>query len=293
MNEIKVYQYDHDTRPVDERFDIIDLRNDEHLINNEINYREGYYCILLLEQGEAFLEVNGYTKHVQAPVVVCGLPGDMWHWKNFKNLRGRFVCFEGPFILAGLNGGFTLEPVSFLNMGSHFPFIPLSYSRYHKLRELVNDMQECRNEYPVFYDLLRVQLWQFIFLTEKEYILNRQKGRETEVKNHIVDFMHLVNNHYFEHHDTKYYAEKMCITPNYLNKVCKMMIGINAYDYISSRIMAEAKVLLRLTDITVNELAYRLGFENVNYFIKCFKKSEGVTPGEYKKRGTLVQSPKA
>lgn len=72
-----------------------------------------------------------------------------------------------------------------------------------------------------------------------------------------------------------------------------MMIGINAYDYISSRIMAEAKVLLRLTDITVNELAYRLGFENVNYFIKCFKKSEGVTPGEYQKKGTLVQSPKA
>ena len=290
MNKIiKLYKFD-DPRPKDERFDIVNLKDVEHSLIEHKYYREGYYCILLLEQGEAKVEINDVELHVKAPIVLCGLPGEVWHWSNMMNLDGKFVCFEAPFILSGLRGGYSLEPISFLNSQNHYPFIPLSYTRYHKLRGLVDDMKECIGEYPVFYDLLRAELWQFIFLIEKEYILNRKQGRETEVKNHVVEFMHLVNRYYMEHHDSRFYADKLHITPNYLNKVCKTLIGINAYDYISNRIIAEAKILLRLTNINVSELAFRLGFENVNYFIKCFKKKEGVTPGEYQKMGTLAQS---
>ena len=102
-----------------------------------------------------------------------------------------------------------------------------------------------------------------------------------------MQFIHLVNKNYDKNHDTRSYAEEMNITPNYLNKLVKSHLGISAYDYILNRIISEAKILLKLTNINVSELAYRLGYENPGYFIRLFKKAEGLTPLEYHKRGTL------
>ena len=189
--------------------------------------------------------------------------------------------------MSGLNGSYSLDPIPFLNPEERFPFICLSEKRFLRLRDLTMDMKECISEFPVHYDLLRAELWQFIFLAEKEYTLNGNKGRKQGQKNHVMQFIQLVNQHYASHHDAKFYADEMHISPNYLNKITKSNLGISAFDYITNRIMSEAKVLLRLSKINVSELSYRLGYENPNYFIRLFNKLVGMTPLEYHKRGTL------
>lgn len=219
--------------------------------------------------------------------MIVGLPGDKWEWYNFKVAKAYFICFDAPTIMAGLKGGFSLDPIPFLSPHQRYPFIPLSTLRLEKLKSLAEDMKECLLDTPIFYDLLRAQIWQFIFLTEKEYSLNGNIGRNKMGKNHLMDFIHLVNIHYAKHHDTTFYAQSLNISPNYLNKLVKSKLNINTFQFIQNRIVSEAKTLLRLTRVNINELAFRLGFENTSYFIKCFKKSEGITPLEYRNRGTL------
>ena len=287
MKVIKLYTYITEKRPVNERFDILNFQDAEKDLLLDSVYKEGYYCLFLMEQGNAELSVDGEKSKVEGPTVICGLPGSTWDWKHWENVKGDFICFEGATLMSGLNGSYSLDPIPFLNPQQRYPFIPLSEKKFTRLRSLVTDMKECISDYPVHYDLLRAEIWQFVFLTEKEYVLNGNHGRRKEQKNHLMEFIRLVNENFHTHHDTQFYASRLNITPNYLNKIIKSLMGISAFDYITNRIMSEAKVLLRLTDINVSELSYKLGYDNPGYFIRLFKKIEGVTPCDFQKRGTL------
>lgn len=287
MPKLKVFDFDPRNYPLNQRFEVLDFSDCSEDLKAYPSYIEGFYCFLLLVEGEAELSLNGHKKHVKSPILITGLPGDNWEWQKFKIDKAFFICFDSPTIMAGLNGSYSLDPIPFLNPQQRNPFIPLSSLRLQKLKSLTEEMKECLLDTPIFYDLLRAQIWQFIFLTEKEYTLNGNIGRSQMAKNHLVDFIHLVNIHFAKHHDTAFYAEALNITPNYLNKLVKSNLNISAYQFIQNRIISEAKTLLRLTRININELAFRLGFENTSYFIKCFKKSEGMTPLEYHNKGTL------
>lgn len=250
-------------------------------------FKNATYTFFLMEGGEANVVVNGYNKVLKPGDLVASIPGDVWNWKYFRELEGKFLFFEAPFILAGLTGGYSLEPIPHLNTETHYPFIQLTEKRFTRLKDLLSDMKECLDEKPVHYDLLRAELWQFIFLSEKEYVANGHAGRESITLNYIPTFVNLVNNNFKKHHMAAYYADKMNITPNYLNKIVKNAFGETAREYILKRIISEAKVLLRLTQVNINEVCYELGFEDPNYFIRLFKKAEGISPGEFQKRGTL------
>lgn len=285
--KIKLFEYTRHQHPINERFDIIDFEISENDILQHSIYREAYYCFLFIEKGEAEITIDHQKAHVKAPALAVGLPGDPWEWESWKDIEGNFICFDAETIMSGLSDGFTLDPIPFLNPQQRYPFIPLSEGRFKRLQLLVSDMKETLQDFPVNYDLLRAEMWQFIFLAEKEYVANGNKGRKSEKRNHLLEFIRLVNIHYSTHHDTQFYARQMNLTPNYLNKIIKTLLGMSAFEYITGRIMAEAKVQLRLTNVNISQLAYNLGYENPNYFIRCFKKTVGMTPLEYHKRGSL------
>lgn len=273
--------------PVFERICVLNFSEISEIVEKRRHIRLGLYCFLLVESGSAECSINKYTGGIRSGDLVISIPGESWEWKKIKGIEGKLVFFEADFLLAVLKGGFTLEPVSSLNHDRHFPFIPLSGRTYSKLRYLMSEMEECLEERPVFYDLLRNQLWQFVFLSEKQYISNGNTGREALTLNHMPMFVNLVNRYFRKHKKTSFYADKMSITTNYLNKLVKKATGLSAREFIINRVMSEAKLLLRITNINIGEVCSELGFEDVNYFIRLFKKSEGLSPGEYQKRGTL------
>lgn len=274
---------------INERIAIIEFNGEEKMVEETLIYKKAVYCFLLIEGGKVDLEVNAIRKEVSKDTLVCGIPGDTWIWHSKTELKGKFIIFESSFPLAGLKGGYSLEPISYLNSDSHDPFIRLSDKKFKRLKILGEDMKECIEETPVFWDLLRAQLWEFIFLVEKEYMANGQGIRKTDNENRLPEFINLVNKYYRTNHETSFYAEKLNITSNYLNKIVKANLGLSAREFILGRLISEAKILLRLTETNISEIAYNLGFENPNYFIRYFKKIEGITPGEYKKKGTLGQ----
>jgi len=85
-----------------------------------------------------------------------------------------------------------------------------------------------------------------------------------------------------EHHSVRYYADKLCITPNYLNEIVSSALGISAKQYIQNKVMEEAKRLLVYTDFPISEIAFELHFSTVSYFVRCFRQSTGETPLAYR-----------
>lgn len=85
-------------------------------------------------------------------------------------------------------------------------------------------------------------------------------------------------------HNVSFYADKMCITPQYLTKVLKQTININANQMIDSFIIKEAKILLRRRSNSIQQIAEILNFSDQSSFGKFFLKHTGMTPLEYRKR---------
>jgi AraC family transcriptional activator of pobA len=76
----------------------------------------------------------------------------------------------------------------------------------------------------------------------------------------------------------KDYAERLAVHVNHLNKVLKEHTGKTTTHIISSRVLQEAKILLKQTDWNISEIAYCLGFEEVAHFSNFFRKQTALTP---------------
>lgn len=77
---------------------------------------------------------------------------------------------------------------------------------------------------------------------------------------------------------------KLChISPSYFSRLFTKETGDNFSNYASKLKIEWAKSLLEESDMHINEISDELGFSEVGYFIKRFKKYEGVTPFLYRK----------
>lgn len=81
----------------------------------------------------------------------------------------------------------------------------------------------------------------------------------------------------------KYFADKVCLSPNYFGDLVKRQTGKTAQDYIHSKIIDLAKEKLLGTEDTVNQISYELGFQYSQHFNRLFKKDTGYTPSAYRK----------
>lgn len=77
-------------------------------------------------------------------------------------------------------------------------------------------------------------------------------------------------------------AEMCSVNKFYLQKQFKLYTGYTPNELQNLLLVGAAKSLLRKSTTPVNEIAGSLGFDNVSYFIKLFKKIEGVTPYQYR-----------
>ena len=79
------------------------------------------------------------------------------------------------------------------------------------------------------------------------------------------------------------YASMLNISPNHLNKTVKKITGKSPAKWIDEAIIAEAKVLLCQSGMSISEVSLEVGFEDQSYFTRLFKKYEEITPSEFRK----------
>jgi AraC family transcriptional activator of pobA len=77
-------------------------------------------------------------------------------------------------------------------------------------------------------------------------------------------------------------ANRLHVSSRYLTDLLKVETGKTAIELIHIGIISEAKNRLRRKDQTVSEIAYDLGFENISYFSRLFKKETGMLPTAFK-----------
>lgn len=180
----------------------------------------------------------------------------------FSNL-GKFPFFE-----QSVPSCLSLNKKEFEDFKTHL----------HEIELLLSDNDTLTKEIV----LLRLHL--LLKLLQKQY-LNQfpEHDSSTKPEKIIKGFTGLIDDHFSKEPSVNFYADKLNITPNYLNILSQKYLKVPASDVIKQRTILEAKRLLTSTDLSIKEIGYQLGFNDNTYFTKVFKKYAGKTPGDFKK----------
>lgn len=79
-------------------------------------------------------------------------------------------------------------------------------------------------------------------------------------------------------------ADLANLTKDHLIRLFKKQMGCTPAKYINQKKIEKAQLLILMENISLKNVAYKLGFENISYFIRLFKKITGETPSTYRKK---------
>ncbi|GAA4171383.1 helix-turn-helix domain-containing protein [Sphingobacterium ginsenosidimutans] len=160
----------------------------------------------------------------------------------------------------------------------------LSSDDIERCSHLMELMQtEYRTAKLVSKELLRNQLLSLLQLLGHRITKNIGAVQMDEKEERIMTFETLVDENYREKRFPSFYAERLNMSVNHLNRICREKRAVSCGALIRNRIILEAERLLYHTFKTVREIAIELGFDNVPYFITFFKAKKGQSPEEFRK----------
>jgi len=106
----------------------------------------------------------------------------------------------------------------------------------------------------------------------------KNKERTNVLNNNLskfIEFKIVVETHLTEQPSINAIAEKLALSTNSLYRIVKEYSGISPKDFLTNRLMIEAKRKINYSNLSIKELAYELGFNDPDYFSRLFKKCTG------------------
>ena len=82
-------------------------------------------------------------------------------------------------------------------------------------------------------------------------------------------------------------AARLNVSPNYLTDLVREETGKSTMTLIHDYVIGQAEILLQQTSMNVSDVAYQVGFDNVPYFSRLFKKVRGISPAESRNQGKV------
>lgn len=292
MKRIPLYRFHKRKYGAELLIDVLDLDYIEAGIRRTPVHRESFYCIILITGGCEAVSVNGHRRQVRAGDIICSRPGEVWSWQPDPQLEGLVLIFEEPFLLSVFNDPHFLERFAYLRPDRTSPFLQPDAALQERLYRLLSSMKaEIDDTQEKDQHILRAMLYETLMLLDRAGNCGNggQPMHEAAAGRHIEGFVRAVNSEYMVRHDVEYYADKLCITPNYLNKIVRQALGTTAKLHIDKKVLGEAERLLSYTTLTVTEIAERLHFDSPSYFVRFFRKQTGRTPMQYRENGSCPQ----
>ncbi len=108
-------------------------------------------------------------------------------------------------------------------------------------------------------------------------------NRREDPRDAIHRLIEHIDGNYTETYDRARLAQRFGLNEDYMGQLFKKVTGTNIAQYINDRRIAAARQLLDETDSKVIDIAFHVGFDNLTYFYRHFKRVTGYNPTEYRK----------
>lgn len=255
--------------------------------------RQSFYGLMLTTDGEGDVEVDGVPTVACKGMVACARPGDVCTITNDRGLQSLELIFERDFLLSFFSDPHFLDSIAYLSPQRTSPYLMLDEALYNRiiglydslLLELHGSGRTLTSAQPQGQHLLRAMLYEVLMLLQRatpvENVAALMVGSDTG-SDRVSRFRQLVDEHYLTENGVEFYANRLCVSSNYLNRLVRLALGQSTKQYIQNRRIEEAKRLLRYTDLPVSNIADRLGFDTASYFVRAFSRQTGTTPLQFR-----------
>lgn len=275
-----------DHRTSDPDFYCLRLKPNEGTVNHyKPPFRKKFYFIALVSDAQDTRIGYDHTSETDLNAfLVFQAPGLIYSFQRGPSATGYLVYFKR-------------ECLSFFrpDIESEFPFFDITHTNFYRINRnrfeaFAPQFEEMFRAYAAASDpqhrVASAKLLALMYeLREFTQAFSQwEEGFSSPQQLLLKKFIQLVNSYYIEKRTIEEYATLLHVTPNHLSQSVKAASGRNALSYITGRLIAEARSLIRHTDFDIAEIAYQLNFSDPANFGKFFRKHTGLTPLQYRRQ---------
>lgn len=253
----------------------------ENDITQEL-HRHNYFLILAVEKGKGEHIIDFTAYPVRSNTVFFMRPGQVHELLLKKGSTGFLMEFNSDFYHPhNKSAGLVFRKVSNRN------FCPIDSVRTANLFALLNNIfREFSSKQDRYKEVIKALLDIFFIELARQ---SRNPGTVSSVSNpytqeRLEELLALLESNIATNKEVAYYAGSMHLTSYQLNAITKATLGKTCSALINDHIILEAKRLLLATTNQVNQVASLLGYEDISYFIRFFKKHTGYTPEAFRQK---------
>lgn len=183
---------------------------------------------------------------------------------------------------------------NFYTLPDRFKIINIKNNmKVKKSKEVINtSFQEAlsyRNELTINSILfINIRIKEIFVLLQRELMIelkmNDIYSSNGQINPYIKEAVIYLNNNVKKKIALSDVSDSVGISCQYLNRLFKQILGCTIIEYINRRKIKIAKELIVASTLTFREVSFEIGLDNPYYFSRLFKKEEGLTPSEYRKR---------
>lgn len=250
-----------------------------HPNNYKFNPNEGRvlneYQLVYITQGEGvFTSKSCKIQKISTGTILLLFPGE-WHNYHPNNDTGwheYWVGFKGLHIDKRVENGFFSKESPINDIGVSVSIIGLYEQILH-----IAEQEKAGFQQMVSSMVLNI-LGTVYYKQKNNSFTNRH------IINKINEAQLIMKQEVESHPSTEELADRIGLGYSWFRRMFKEYTGVSPAQYQIQQKLLRAKELLLTTDMNISEIAYKLNFENISHFTTFFKKKEGVTPSDFKKR---------
>lgn len=275
----------HKRQPEKLQFEVYDLRDYRHKNKNDaaVAHSHSYYQIIWFFKagGSHTIDFRSYTIDEDSLFFISK---DQVHcFDSSLEIEGRLIHFNDSFFTHSDVDAFLKSNILKKGENPRYTLDKATKKIAHSYLQLIEWEMKKRLEFG-FEALIRFLLKAFLIQIERLHNLEGDKLNLTDpYELQYFKFSNLVEDHFSKRHEVKYYADLLHISTKTLAAICRQHAGKSPSQIIAERVILEAKRLLQFTPLRINEIAYKVGFEDPSYFTKYFKRYLEVSAIQFRK----------
>jgi AraC family transcriptional activator of pobA len=253
---------------------------------HEPPHRHNFQEILWVRSGQGKHAIDGHELTIQPNTFYLIAKGQVHQLITGIDLDGLVIRFTDAFLpnfLSQEMGHYQTVLFNNVTINHTLPVPPEALPKFESLLGLLlAEFSEGngRSNQEILRHLLTILLIK-LGKVQREMV----RGGETAVSPEAQlfhQFTLLLEEQVSQTHAVQDYARQLNITPRQLSDITRQFVGRTAKHLIEDRLLLEAKRLLTFTNLSVKEIAHKLGYKDPSHFSKIFKKKTNVTPQSYK-----------
>lgn len=243
-------------------------------------------ALLLCRGGSAYATINQSQGQVRRNTLIILLPGSVLMFsERTEDFRVTFCAFS--FNLFS-EASYRMDPSLFHALRDR----PINYSPTHIVEGMTAWLQMAAYTYRDRGNIFRITIFKnrlqnlLLEVCDKIRRFSMKEPSTLDVTTRQTElfqrFVGLVHENSSQEREVTFYADRLCISTRYLSTIVRSIARASAKEFIDRAVMLEIKMLLQSTDLSVQEIAYRLHFPDQSYLGRYFKKHTGASPTEYR-----------